>query len=116
MGYVNQTRSTFPAEIAEIATSMRIEKRRPFDRPQVFRGVLHEFDEQYAQFSKHGGEGVLSQWRELSCTLGKHVRIQLRNASVEGVAKDLDDDGSLIVEEKGGGLRSVAYGDVTILR
>ena len=113
---VNQTRSTFPKDVAATATSMRIEKRRTFDRPEVFRHVLGELDEQYGQFMKQGGEGILKRWRELSCTLGKHVRVQLRDASVEGIARDLDHDGSLIVETDDGALRSVSYGDVTLLR
>lgn len=113
---VNQTRSKFPKEVAATATSMRIERRSRFDRPQVFRRVLGELDEQYAQFMKRGGEEILHQWRELSCTLGRYVRVQLRDASVEGVAKDLDHDGSLIVETGDGALRSVSYGDVTLVR
>lgn len=113
---VNQTPSRFPAEVAAIATSMRIEADRKFDRPEVFRRVLREFDDQYVHFKKHGGRNILKRWRELSCTLGQRVKVQLREGVVEGIAQDLDDDGSLIVEVDGGALRSVAYGDVTIVR
>ena len=113
---VNQTPARFPAEVRPIATSMRIEAGRRLDRPEVFRRVLRELDDQYAQYKERGGESVLAQWRALSCTLGRRVKVQLRESVVEGVARDLDDDGSLIVEVEGGGLKRVAYGDVTILR
>ncbi|RJP73927.1 MAG: biotin--[acetyl-CoA-carboxylase] ligase [Candidatus Abyssobacteria bacterium SURF_17] len=113
---VNQTPSMFPAEVAAIATSMRIEKGEQFDRPEVFRRVLREFDTQYVHFKQHGSGNVLKQWRDLSCTLGRHVRVQMREGYVEGIARDLDDDGSLIVEEKDGSLRPVSHGDVTIVR
>ncbi len=113
---VNQTRSKFPADVATLGTSMRIEAGRRFDRPEVFRNVLREFDAQYVHFKEHGGDEILRQWRELSCTLGRRVSVRLREGCVEGIARELDDDGSLIVELEGGGSRSVAYGDVTILR
>jgi len=113
---VNQTRSKFPAEVRDIATSMRIEAGRKLDRPEVFRRVLRSLDEQYAEFKKSGGGNILARWRELSCTLGRHVKVQLRDGRVEGVARDVEDDGSIILDIDGGVLKSVAYGDVTILR
>lgn len=113
---VNQTRSKFPAEVREIATSMRIESGRKLDRPDVFRNVLREFDRQYVNFREHGGGNILTQWRKLSGTLGKHVKVQLRDEHIEGIAQDVDDDGSLIIDVGGGSVKSIAYGDVTILR
>ncbi len=113
---VNQTRSKFPEEVRSIATSMRIESRKKLDRPEVFRRVLRELDAGYVRFKKGGGEEILEQWRELSCTLGQHVKVQLRGETLDGIARDLDDDGSLLVEASDGVLRAVAYGDVTILR
>jgi BirA family biotin operon repressor/biotin-[acetyl-CoA-carboxylase] ligase len=113
---VNQTRSKFPAEVRSIATSMRAETGTKFNRPEVFRNLLRELDEQYQYLKKHGDSHILDQWRERSCTLGKHVKVQLREGLVEGTARDLDDDGSLIVQVGADELRSVAYGDLTILR
>ena len=113
---VNQTRSKFPAEVRDIATSIRIESGRKLDRPEVFRRVLREFDRQYLDFSESDGGEILDRWRRLSGTLGKRVTVQLHNGRVEGIAKDVENDGSLIIDVGGGSLQSVAYGDVTILR
>lgn len=113
---VNQTSAKFPAEVRSIATSMRIETGKKFKRPDVFRTLLRELDTQYQDFREHGSVNIVEQWRERSCTLGQHVKVQLREDVVEGTARDLDDDGSLLVEVGSGELRSIAYGDVTILR
>jgi BirA family biotin operon repressor/biotin-[acetyl-CoA-carboxylase] ligase len=113
---VNQTRSKFPAEVRDIATSMRIESGKKLDRPEVFRCVLREFDGHYSHFRNHGSDDILDHWRRLSGTLGNRVMIQLRDEQIEGVAIDVDDDGSLIVDLGDGTTRSIAYGDVTILR
>ncbi|GAB4335727.1 MAG: biotin--[acetyl-CoA-carboxylase] ligase [Candidatus Abyssubacteria bacterium] len=113
---VNQTRSQFAPDILSVATSMRIESGRTLDRPQVFRDILRELDELYVNFGRHGSGNIIEQWREMSCTLGKHVKVQLRERSLAGVARDIDADGSLILELGDGSRLSVAYGDVTILR
>ncbi len=113
---VNQTSARFPADVRELATSMRIETGKKFERPDVFRTLLRELDNQYQDFREHGSVNIIRQWRERSCTLGRHVKVQLREDIVEGTARDLDDDGSLLVEVGNGKLRSIAYGDVTILR
>ncbi len=113
---VNQTRSKFPAEVRDLATSMRIETGKALDRPEVFRRVLRKLDALYVDFKERGGEDILGLWRKLSCTLGRRVTVQLRDERLEGVARDVDDDGSLILDVGGGVLKSISYGDVTILR
>ena len=111
---VNQTRSKFPPEVRDIATSMRMESGRKFDRPEVFRRVLREFDRRYVGFTERGGDEILDEWRALSGTLGKRVTVQLGKERIEGVAKDIDDDGSLLLDTGDGTLRSIAYGDVSL--
>jgi BirA family biotin operon repressor/biotin-[acetyl-CoA-carboxylase] ligase len=113
---VNQTKSRFPAEVADIATSMRIETGKRHDRPEVFRHILRELDKVYERFRQDSGAAILDRWRELSCTLGRKVAIRLRDESVEGIARDLADDGSLIIEMDNKTVRQISYGDVTILR
>jgi BirA family biotin operon repressor/biotin-[acetyl-CoA-carboxylase] ligase len=111
---VNQTRSKFPPEVRDIATSMRLESGRKLDRPEVFRRVLREFDKRYVGFTERGGGEILDEWRALSGTLGKRVTVQLGKERIEGVAKDIDDDGSLLLDTGSGPLRSIAYGDVSL--
>jgi BirA family biotin operon repressor/biotin-[acetyl-CoA-carboxylase] ligase len=113
---VNQTRSRFPADVADLATSMRIETGRRIERPDVLRTILRELDSLYATFKNDAGADILKRWREHSCTLGKRVTIRLREEIIEGMARDLADDGSLIVESDAGLIRQISYGDVTILR
>lgn len=54
---------------------------------------------------------VLDAWRERSETLGRRVRVELPNQTVEGVAEALDADGALVVDG-----RRVVAGDVVHLR
>jgi BirA family biotin operon repressor/biotin-[acetyl-CoA-carboxylase] ligase len=54
---------------------------------------------------------VLAAWRERADTLGRRVRVQLSGETFEGVAEDIADDGTLIVDG-----RPFAAGDVIHLR
>jgi BirA family biotin operon repressor/biotin-[acetyl-CoA-carboxylase] ligase len=54
---------------------------------------------------------AVQRWRELSDTLGRRVRVELAGRVVEGVATDIADDGSLIVDGE-----RVSAGDVIHLR
>lgn len=54
---------------------------------------------------------VVQRWRELSDTIGRRVRVELPGGLIEGVAEDIADDGSLIVDG-----RPVSGGDVIHLR
>ena len=113
---VNQTRSGFPDEVADLATSMRIETGKRFDRPEVFRRILRELDTRYNVFKRDGGADVVERWKKLSITLGRRVTVRLRTELVEGIARDIAEDGSLVLETKEGRLRQISYGDVTLAR
>ena len=49
-------------------------------------------------------------------TLGRRVRVDLGTVEVEGVAVDVADDGSLVVEADGGSRHVISAGDVVHLR
>ncbi len=62
-------------------------------------------------WSSAAPEDVIKRWRELSETLGRHVRVEMPNRVIEGIAEDVGDDGALIVD----GIR-ISAGDVIHLR
>lgn len=53
---------------------------------------------------------VLARWRALSDTIGKTVRVELPDRIVEGIARDIDATGSLIVDGV-----PVSAGSLTVL-
>ena len=53
---------------------------------------------------------VIARWRELSDTIGKRVRIELGDRIVEGIARDIDGAGSLVVDGE-----HVSAGSLTVL-
>ena len=58
---------------------------------------------------------IVEEWRKTSSTLGKPVRIREDGKITDGIARDIGEDGSLLVETDEG-LVSVLLGDVHHLR
>jgi BirA family biotin operon repressor/biotin-[acetyl-CoA-carboxylase] ligase len=58
---------------------------------------------------------VVEEWRKTSSTLGKSVRVHEDGKYTDGVARDIQEDGSLLVETENGLVR-VLLGDVHHLR
>jgi BirA family biotin operon repressor/biotin-[acetyl-CoA-carboxylase] ligase len=54
---------------------------------------------------------LLNEWKRLSATLNKEVRVMSLGEEVMGQAIDIDATGALILKGKDGSLRSVLVGD-----
>ena len=100
------------------ATSLVLENAATTDRATVMAAVLRELSARYLTWVEAEGDPdtILPEYRELSVTLGQAVRVELPDGRfIEGTARDLANDGRLIVDTPDGA-RSLAAGDVTHLR
>jgi BirA family biotin operon repressor/biotin-[acetyl-CoA-carboxylase] ligase len=59
---------------------------------------------------------LLEEWKKLSATLNRDVRISSLGEEVIGQAIDIDATGALILKSKDGSLRTVLVGDCIHLR
>ncbi|MBL7081395.1 MAG: biotin--[acetyl-CoA-carboxylase] ligase [Candidatus Omnitrophica bacterium] len=74
----------------------------------LLKTLLEELEKQYLNFRKFGAKDIIKAWRKHSDTLGKHVKIFLGNkAHIEGLAQDIDEDGSLLVRQANGLVKRV---------
>ena len=102
----------------EVATSMALEGAATTDRATVLAAVLRELATRYRAWVDAAGdpEVILPDYRELSATFGRQVRVELPGGVfLEGTATDLDSDGRLVVLTADGP-HSLAAGDVTHVR
>ena len=98
-----------PAELAGLATALNHEAGADVDRLAVLDALLaHLAATQWAELSR--------TYRSRLGTLGRRVRVELGTVEVEGVAVDVADDGSLVVEADGGSRHVITAGDVVHLR
>jgi BirA family biotin operon repressor/biotin-[acetyl-CoA-carboxylase] ligase len=100
------------------ATSLALEGAVTTDRATVMAAVLRELATRYRAWVDASGdpEVILPEYRELSATFGRPVRVELPDGTfLEGTASGLDADGRLVVDTADGP-HPLAAGDVTHLR
>jgi BirA family biotin operon repressor/biotin-[acetyl-CoA-carboxylase] ligase len=85
------------------------------DRTSLAQQVLRELEQWYRVFLTNEGE-VLTAWKAFNITTGNRVTVSGSGEPVEGVAHDVDSEGRLIIRLDDGTIRTVAAGDVTILK
>ena len=108
---VNADMSAYP-EIAAIATSAAAEAGHSVSREALAAGILSELEELY--LAAQVGRRVRDEWRARLQTLGRRVRVTCGETVEEGLAEDVDGDGSLILRRPDGSRVTIAAGDVTL--
>ncbi|HKC70404.1 MAG TPA: hypothetical protein VKB60_02220, partial [Terriglobales bacterium] len=114
---VNVNQPSFPAELRDLATSLRIETGTLWSRVDLAAALLKSFDREYRALLKPGPggrESVLRRFQERSSyAQGRRVRVE-EDGGYEGVTAGLDARGFLQVETRKG-LRTVLSGGVRAL-
>lgn len=108
---VNLDVSSLPDLMAP-ATSLSAEAGRLVLRLGLLLALLEGAEARYERLCQ--GWSPHEEWREHLVTLGQMVRVGTPEEVIEGLAEDVDADGALQVRTKGGVLRSVWVGDVTL--
>ena len=110
---VNQTK--FPAELREIATSLKSETGTEWSRVELCAALLKSLDREYRDLLHDAGarDKILRRFQEhSSSTRGRKVRV-VENGGIEGVTEGLDARGFLQVRTAEG-LRTVLSGTVKL--
>jgi BirA family transcriptional regulator, biotin operon repressor / biotin---[acetyl-CoA-carboxylase] ligase len=110
---VNQTK--FPAELREIATSLRIETGTEWSRVELCAALLKSLDREYRNLVEDVGarDLILRRFEESSSSVrGRNVRIE-ENGGLAGVTEGLDGRGFLLVRTEQG-LKTVVSGAVRL--
>jgi BirA family biotin operon repressor/biotin-[acetyl-CoA-carboxylase] ligase len=102
---------TFPPELADRATSLRLAAGRAFERAALLAAFLNALEPGYDRFVAEGPASALARWRA-HAALGVRCRIERDGVVIEGSTVDVDADGALLVREDGGRLRRVVSGEI----
>ena len=108
---VNIDPSVYP-EIADIATSLSAELGQPVSRSELLQKLMVEVEKLYLDIK--AGQSLHQRWRERMVILGKEVQIIEEGKVEQGVAEDVDVDGSLLLRHSDGSLTRIIAGDVTL--
>ena len=89
-------------------TSLRDVLGRVISRKEFLTALLVEIERRLPSLMK---ADLLEEWKKLSATLNRDVRISSLGEEVIGQAIDIDANGALILKSKDGSLRTVLVGD-----
>ena len=111
---INVNQSKMPADLAAIATSLRIENGKTHSRFELLIRLLQYFDRYYNQFLADGALPMLRRFAQVSSYYeGKRVRITTATESFTGVTAGLEPSGVLrVARDDGRGTEAVLSGDV----
>jgi len=111
---VNLAPAAYPPEVADRASSLEAELGRPADGVRLAVEVLAEVQAMVRHLDASDRAWVLDEWRRFAAAGLRQAAVcwQDRGEVRRGWARDVDDDGALVVERDGQRERIVA-GDVT---
>jgi BirA family biotin operon repressor/biotin-[acetyl-CoA-carboxylase] ligase len=95
------------------ATSLKDALGREISRKEFLSVLIMEMERRQPLLMK---ANLLREWKRLSATLNKEVRVMSLGEEVIGQAMDIDATGALILKSKHGSLRTVLAGDCVHLR
>ena len=110
---INDNTTTFPDELAERATSLRValgaqQAQQAIDRTRVLAAVLNAFEPLYDEFERRGPAVAVEAFGAWSA-LPERCRIDDR---LQGVALGVDPDGALRLRDDAGQIHRVISGEV----
>jgi BirA family transcriptional regulator, biotin operon repressor / biotin---[acetyl-CoA-carboxylase] ligase len=111
---INVNQAKMPDQLAEAATSLRIQTGKPHSRLELLVRLLRHLDRYYNQFLAEGPQPIIRRFAEVSSYFkGKRVQITTAAESFTGTTAGLESNGVLrVTRDDGGGIVSVLSGDV----
>lgn len=114
---INLNHQRFPAELADSATSIRIETGWSIDRMDFLNSVLERALAWYQVLAAHGETRIIARWETLSSyAFGQQVTVLTDWAQINGETQGLSTEGGLIVIDPQGTRHIVLSGEVSRTR
>jgi BirA family biotin operon repressor/biotin-[acetyl-CoA-carboxylase] ligase len=111
---LNVNSTCFPAEVAEIATSLRLESTRNFSRAEALSAIIRRFASRSRQLD-HDFSELLSAVRERCVLSGHRVSLTTSSGPRTGIVEGIADGGELLLRTDAGLERLLQADEVRLL-
>jgi BirA family biotin operon repressor/biotin-[acetyl-CoA-carboxylase] ligase len=112
---VNMAMGELPPDVRGLSTTLAAEAGAKINRTALLQQVLRDLEHWYQKFLANEGD-VLNEWKKLNMTVGNRITVSGAGEALDGLAQGVDSDGRLIVRLDNGTIRTLAAGDVTIVK
>ncbi|HEU4605381.1 MAG TPA: hypothetical protein VFS46_04005, partial [Nitrososphaera sp.] len=86
---------------------------RSVNRLDLTKALLENLERYYLEMEQSGAVAILQKWKKNSDMLGHKVTVTQNSRTIQGVAVDINDDGSLLLRT-GDGDVNVVSGDISV--
>ena len=111
---INVNNRSFPAVIADKATSLAMESGHSWDRNALLGCVLRQLEEVLTRFFVSLSIEDVARFNELCATIGRNVTIKRGGRTIVGTARSVSAVGELLIATPEGRELSVNSGEVTV--
>jgi len=94
-------------------TSITEEVGHDINRAELLALILKEFERRYLLIEEGEYDSIVREWKSLSLTIERRVKITTPRRTFEGEAIDIDEYGALIIKKDNGMIEKVLSGDCT---
>ncbi len=100
-----------PKDVRNSATTLKNELGHDVSNEEFITKLLQNLDKCYEQFKNRRFRELVEEWKKLSATLGREVKITDGKEAIQGLALEIDEFGALIVEGGNGRPQRIITGD-----
>ena len=112
---VNVNQLTFPEEIQDVATSLKIESKKDIKRAELIAAIMESFEKCYETFLQTEDlSGVKEQYNQMLLNRNQKVRVLEPGHEYEAMALGITSTGELIVRLPGGEEKEIYAGEVSV--
>jgi BirA family biotin operon repressor/biotin-[acetyl-CoA-carboxylase] ligase len=112
---VNVNQNKFGKDIANKATSLKIESNKSYNIKNISKSIIKEFNDLYQYYTKKNYTQIITIWKRYSCTLGEKIKAKTLSGVYVGEAVDVDKDCNLVLKLDNGKLKKIIEGDIFVV-
>lgn len=110
---VNVNQEFFPETLNNLAISLKMQGGIVYDKLEIINHILESSDNFYTAFQQSGSFPV-RQLQALSVNIGNELKVIKETRIVIGRAREITQDGNLLVEYEDGSLEALSSGEVSV--
>lgn len=109
---ININQTNFENKMRIAPTSLKLESNRHYEIDHVTNVLCKQFDKWYDEWLIKSTEYIVYEWKKRSKMIAKFISLTDGSRMYEGIAEDINSDGSIRLRRKDGTLLNVYSGEL----